>query len=309
MEYHLAINTGFAVNRYAEPEVWTRIVGADLGLKRVQFTADMLNPDLPADVINSHVKRIVAGCQRYGVSISSVFTGAFTRVNHLSHPDPLVRAHWVSWFKRFVDMAVDLGATSLGSHFGILTAQDCQDPVKRNERQQQTIACWHEVAHYAKTQGLQYLTWEPMSIKREYGETLAATAQLQKAVNTDTPLPFYVCLDVDHGDVSSQNPDDTNPYVWLSTFAHQAPLIHLKQSTRDKHGHWPFTAAYNANGKILPGQVVETLSQHNSTAPFSQTDLILELSFREREPTDSTVIPVLQESVAYWKEALSGQSL
>ena len=49
--YTLGINTGFAVNRYAEHSVWTDIVGNELGLEVVQFTADMLNVDLPNKII------------------------------------------------------------------------------------------------------------------------------------------------------------------------------------------------------------------------------------------------------------------
>jgi len=43
-KFKLGINTGFATNRFPEPEVWLRIVGKDLGLRCVQFVADLLNP-------------------------------------------------------------------------------------------------------------------------------------------------------------------------------------------------------------------------------------------------------------------------
>ena len=95
--YRLGINTGFAVNRYSEPEEWIRIVGEDLGLKVVQFTADMLNVDLSNKIIYKQVDRIQKACQLYDVKISSTFTGAFTRVNHLAHPDKDTRKHWVNW--------------------------------------------------------------------------------------------------------------------------------------------------------------------------------------------------------------------
>lgn len=302
MEYCLAINTGFAVNRYCEPEVWPEIVGSVLGIKYVQFTADLLNPDLPADVLRDHIKRINTSCLKNETHICSTFTGAFTRVNHLAHPDPHIRKHWIHWFKKFAQISADLGAESMGSHFGIFTANDCNNAEQRATRLKQNIECWHEIADHARSCGLKYLTWEPMSIKREQGETIAAAEELQKQVNGKSPLPFYFCLDVDHGDLSSQNPDDVNPYAWLKTFAHQAPLVHLKQSTSNKGGHWPFTAEYNKNGKIIPEKVIHTLDQANSTAPFSKTYLTLELSFREREPTDSTVITVLKESVEYWQK-------
>ena len=56
--FNLAINTGFAVNRYVEPESWVPIVGKKLGLKRVQLTADLINPVLPDKTIQSQLVRI-----------------------------------------------------------------------------------------------------------------------------------------------------------------------------------------------------------------------------------------------------------
>jgi sugar phosphate isomerase/epimerase len=293
----LGINTGFAVNRYAEHEEWIRIVGDELGLRRAQITADMLNVDLPAPIINRHIKQINAACARYNVQITSSFTGAFTRVNHLAHPDAEIRRHWTNWFKRFVDLSSDLGCTSMGSHFGIFTHRDNGDLDVRKERRAQNIECWHEIASYAAERGLQYLTWEPMSISREQGETIVETKKLQQDVNQNAPLPFKICLDVDHGDLSSNNLDDTDPYAWLAEFATQAPLIHIKQSQINKSGHWPFIDEHNKVGKINPERLLSTLEQNGCI----ETELLLELSFREREPADSTVIDVLQQSVAYWR--------
>ena len=48
-EYYLGINLGFAVNRYPEPEDWINAV-AEIGVNRVQFVADLLNPDLPSNL-------------------------------------------------------------------------------------------------------------------------------------------------------------------------------------------------------------------------------------------------------------------
>lgn len=296
-EFVLGINTGFAVNRYSEPEEWVRIVGEDLGLKVVQFTADMLNADLPGAVIAAQVRRITAACERYGVRITSTFTGAFTRVNHLAHPDPAIRAHWVAWFKRYADISVDLGAQSMGSHFGIFTHRDNLDTAARAERRRQNIDGWHQIGAYAREKGLSFLSWEPMSINREQGETLAETRRLQDDVNVGAPIPIRICLDVDHGDVSSPDPRDTDPYAWLSTFAADSPLVHLKQSSMNKGGHWPFIEQHNREGRIVPTRVLDTLSANGAGA----TELLLELSFREREPADSTVVEVLKESVAFWR--------
>ena len=295
--YVLGINTGFAVNRYAEPEEWTRVVGA-LGLRAVQLTADLLNPDLPGAVLTEQVARIRRECAAAGCAVTSTFTGAFTRVNHLAHPDAAVRTHWLGWFRRFVDLSVDLGATSMGSHFGIFTRRDDRDPARRAERRAQNIDGWQQIAGYAAERGLRFLSWEPMSIRREQGETIAACRALHEAVNAGSPLPFRLCLDVDHGDLASPDPRDTDPDAWLREFAADSASVHLKQSSANKGGHWPFVAAHNAGGRIQPARVLAALAAGG--AP-DDLELLLELSFREREPVDSTVEEALTESVAFWR--------
>ena len=187
----------------------------------------------------------------------------------------------------------------MGSHFGILSQEDFLDSQKRKIRTQEAIDNWHLLADYGQKKGLKFLSWEPMSIGREFGETIKKASKLQQMLNENSPLPFKICLDVDHGDIQSNDPRDFDPYAWISSFAKDAPLIHLKQSQKDKGGHWPFTAYYNERGKINPTKILQALRE---CGPKEAT-LYLELSFKEREPFDSSVIPVLKESVDYWREA------
>jgi hypothetical protein len=106
-----------------------------------------------------------------------------------------------------------------------------------------------------------------------------------------------MCLDVDHGDVSSKDPRDTDPYAWISEFGKDSPLIHLKQSSVNKGGHWPFTPERNAEGRIQPEKVLRAINGSGA----KQTLLLLELSFREREPFESRVVSDLKASVEYWR--------
>ena len=296
-KYTLGINTGFAVNRYAEHKVWIDIVGKELGLKAVQFTADMLNVDLPEKILISQTNKILRACAANDIKITSTFTGAFTRVNHLAHPDKDIRDHWVSWFKKFVDLSVDLGSDSMGSHFGIFTHKDNTNIVDREKRRSQNIDCWHRIGEYASKKGLKFLTWEPMSISREQGETIIEAKKLYDDINLNAPLPFKICLDVDHGDVSSSLNEDTDPYCWIEKLGLVSPSIHLKQSSKNKSGHWPFTAEYNKIGIIKPQCIINSLEKYGN----KEVELLFEFSFREREPMDSTVVEVLKESVNYWR--------
>ena len=38
--FRLGVNTGFATNRFVQPDDWTAIVGETLGVRIVQFAAD-----------------------------------------------------------------------------------------------------------------------------------------------------------------------------------------------------------------------------------------------------------------------------
>ena len=64
----------------------------------------------------------------------------------------------------------------------------------------------------------------------------------------------------------------------------------------DKGGHRPFTAEFNAKGRIHP----EPLLQAFRDGGGKDNEICLELSFKEREPHDREVIPQIAESVAFW---------
>ncbi|MFC1478494.1 sugar phosphate isomerase/epimerase family protein [Candidatus Margulisiibacteriota bacterium] len=297
MDVRLGINTGFALNRFTTPQEWIPLVADTFGLKVVQFTADLLNPCLPEAIIREQLQQIKQLSDKYGIEIRHTFTSAFTRVNHLAHPDPVLRDYWVNWFCGFVDISAELGAESMGSHFGILTVRDNKDPEIKKNRIIQNIEGWHRIAAYAASKGLKYLAWEPMSISREMGETIAETRKIHQEVNKNIALPMKLCLDVDHGDVASPDPADTDPYAWLREFALESPIIHIKQSLKNKGGHWPFTPDKNQMGKITPEKVLSVLEDTG----VKEVTLLLELSFREREPFESTVIDDIKASIDYWR--------
>lgn len=297
MQLTLGINTGFALNRFPMPEDWVPLVAEEFGLRVVQLTADLINPSLPDSIIDDQIQRLKALCKKHNVEIRHTFTGAFTRVNHLAHPDPAVRQYWLNWFYRFVDISCQLGAENMGSHLGIFSVSDNNDPRKKSERFAHVVDGWQKIASYGAKRGLKYLTWEPMSIAREMGETISEAQRIQKAVNENMAIPMRLCLDVDHGDVASPDARDTDPYSWLQVLAKDSPILHLKQTYTNKGGHWPFVPEYNALGKILPDRLLTVLEESG----VKEMTLLLELSFKEREPYESRVIHDIKTSVDYWK--------
>jgi sugar phosphate isomerase/epimerase len=295
--FRLAVNAGFAVNRFPEPEAWLGIVGGRLGVRYAQFVADLLNPFLPAAVIEAQVGKIRAAAERFGVTIDSAFTSAFTRVNHVLHPDPQVREAWVRWYEDLLRLAARLGARGAGGHFGILSVRDFEDPARRERMMAEGIRNWQRLAGLARDLGMQFLMIEPMSVPREPPATIRDTHNLLARLNDGAAVPIRVCLDVDHGDPRSPDLRDTDPYAWLREFGAVSPVVHIKQSKPDKGGHWPFTDEHNREGIIQGEKVLDALRASGA----EEVALALEVSHRERYPWEDRVLDDLKASVEYWR--------
>jgi sugar phosphate isomerase/epimerase len=293
VDVKLGINAGFAINRFPEPEVWTRLVGEEFGLRYVQFVADLLNPFLPKGIIDDQISRIQEGCSKYDLNIVSTFTSAFTRVNHLMHPDKAQRDVWLGWFKDWARISVRLGAKSMGSHFGILSVKDCNDATRRDFLIDEAVKAWQELARYGKDIGLEFLIFEPMSVPREMAWTIAESRELLDRVNQDAAIPMRLCLDLGH----APHPDQRDPYVWLRELGSVSPIIHIQQTEFGHSRHWPFTDQYNKVGIVHPERVLSVLEESGA----KEAILFFEISHRERYPDDLKVVDELRESVQYWR--------
>jgi sugar phosphate isomerase/epimerase len=289
MSYRLGINLGFAINRYIEPEVWTRIVAKDLGLKYVQFVADLLNPFWPETYVKDQIRRIKAAVKENGIVIESLFTSAYTRVNHLMNPDAEAREFWLAWFRRFLDIGAELGAKNAGSHFGIMTFDTYDNPDKRKFILDEGVKGWQNLSFYAKEKGYECLIFEPMSIPREMANTIEETRQLMDLVNAHSGVPLRVCLDVGH----APHPSQRDPYPWIEQLAAVSPVIHLQQTVLHKSNHAPFTAEQNRAGIITREKVMEAVKK----AGCADALFALEISHREHWDTDFRIIGDLTESV------------
>ncbi|MEP1696422.1 MAG: TIM barrel protein, partial [Paracoccaceae bacterium] len=266
-------------------------------IRDLQLTHEFINPSWPAATISKVSRQMRHALQRTGVRITSGMTGPYGRLNHFGHPDPDVRRYYVDWFKTFADITADLGGVSVGTQFAIFTYKDFDDPKRREELIKIAIDCWAEVAEHASKAGLEYIFWEPMSIGREFGETIQSSLDLQDRLSAaKMAIPMWMMADIDHGDVTSKNSDDFDPYAWARAVPQVSPIIHIKQSLMDKGGHRPFTAEFNARGRIQPDPLLNALKEGKA----ENNEICLELSFKEREPNDREVIDQIAESVAFW---------
>ena len=297
MPLTLSLNTNPLVNRFADPDDLIDTVARDLKIRDLQLTHEFINPSWPAPVIRRLTRQMTTALRRTGVHVTSGMTGPYGRLNHFGHPDRDVRRYYVDWFKTFADIIAELGGVSVGTQFAIFTFKDYDDPVRREELIRTAVDCWAEVAEHAGAAGLRYVFWEPMSIGREFGETIAECLKLQERLTkADMAVPMWMMADIDHGDVTSANPDDYDPYAWARAVPKVSPIIHIKQSLMDKGGHRPFTAAFNDRGRVQPAPLLKALADGGAV----DNEICLELSFKEREPDDRQVIPQIAESIGFW---------
>ena len=297
MPLSLSLNTNPLVNRFADPDDLIETVARDLRIRDLQLTHEFINPSWPTPVTQRLTKTMMAALARTGVRVTSGMTGPYGRLNHFGHPDAEVRRYYVEWLKTFADITADLGGTSVGTQFAIFTYRDYDEPSRREALIERAIACWAEVAEHAKRAGLEFMFWEPMSVGREFGETIPAALALQERLSAaNMAIPMKMMADIDHGDVTSSDASDYDPYAWARAVPKISPIIHIKQSLMDKGGHRPFTAAFNAQGRIQPESLLKALAQGGAV----DNEICLELSFKEREPNDREVIAQIAESISFW---------
>ena len=297
MDLTLSMNTNPLVNRYADFADLIETVARDIKLRDLQLTHEFINPSWQPHVIRRLTRQLDAVLERTGVRVTSGMTGPYGRLNHFGHPDKEVRQYYFDWFKTFADIIGDVGGKSVGTQFAIFTYKDFDDPKRREELIKIAIECWAEVAEHAKGAGLEYVFWEPMSVGREFGETINACMALQDQITqAGMAIPMWMMADIDHGDVTSDNPDDFDPYAWARAVPEVSPIIHIKQSLMDKGGHRPFVKEFNEKGRIQPEPLLAAFKDGGA----QNNEICLELSFKEREPNDRQVIEQIAESVAFW---------
>jgi sugar phosphate isomerase/epimerase len=297
MPLTLSVNTNPLVNRFADPDDLIETVARAMRIRNLQLTHEFINPSWPTPVTQRLTKTMMAALARTGVRVTSGMTGPYGRLNHFGHPDAEVRRYYVEWLKTFADITADLGGTSVGTQFAIFTYRDYDEPSRREALIERAIACWAEVAEHAKRAGLEFMFWEPMSVGREFGETIPAALALQERLSAvNMAIPMKMMADIDHGDVTSSDASDYDPYAWARAVPKISPIIHIKQSLMDKGGHRPFTAAFNAQGRIQPESLLKALAQGGAV----DNEICLELSFKEREPNDREVIAQIAESISFW---------
>jgi sugar phosphate isomerase/epimerase len=295
--YRLGINTCFAVKRWPRPQEWARIAADELGLDLVQHSLDLVNLDA-GDSLAAQAAEVRGACAAAGLELTSTFTGLIAySTSLLLHPDAEARRQARDWYERVIEFSALAGARRTGGHVGSLSAADHEDPARRAALLTELDGTLRELAARARAAGLGGLLVENMACAREPA-TIAEIESLLVA-GDPTRVPIELCLDVGHQCVEGTSGDDRDPYAWLRRLAGRAPVVHLQQSDAAGDHHWPFTAEFNAQGRIDAARVLEAIEASGA----SEVELILEV-IPPFEQDDTRVLADLVVSVAHWRDAL-----
>lgn len=297
MRLQLGINTCFAVKRWPRPEDWAPLVRDRLGLRLVQHSLDLV------DLGSSASRDAQAGALRtvtadHGLELHSTFTGlAAYSANLLLAPDEDQRQAALAWYREAIGFTAQVGGRATGGHVGSFSVPDWIDAARRGELWAGLAASLADLASDASAAGLEYLLVENLAVARE-PSTMAMIAQLLDPGGDDR-VPIRLCLDVGHMCVPETSRPNRDPYAWLRALGTSAPVVQLQQSDADGDHHWPFTAHYNAIGRISADRVIDALEEGG----VDESALVLEV-IPPFEQEDQSVLDDLEESVEYWRAAL-----
>ena len=186
-DLRLGLDLNCFTNRYTEPEEWTRIVN-ELGIKEVQFNADIIDPWLPWKIQKRLIRETLKFCEERDILISNSFGGHNHHQNFFGHPDADAARWYEGFYERMIRQTALLGAKGVGTCYAITTVKSAADPVKKKAILQRAAQSYIRLSRIAKKEGLEYLLFETTSVPRE------SCATLYTGKTTDTSTAELIWL-------------------------------------------------------------------------------------------------------------------
>jgi sugar phosphate isomerase/epimerase len=176
-----------------------------------------------------------------GVSVDSVFGGlaAYTYPQLLA-PFKETRDLSLIFFKRAVDLTLELGSTVLGTPVGGMSNNDANNPRRRAELYKLMIDKFLELALYAKERGLTELLVEATPLSTEFPHDPASCVKLMKDFS-HAAVPVRLLLDWGHVLYRPLLGDQADMSLWLRECGKYVGSFHLQQTDGLLDRHWDFT--------------------------------------------------------------------
>ena len=236
---NFGVNLSFAIKRWVEPTVWTRIVRETLGVNLVQFTYDLLDPWWPDTVRQPMAAAIRKAAQDWGIEIESAFSGlANYCFDGLLHPDINGWRASLEWWKRAFNVAAEVGAKASGGPLGGMSVTDASDPERRDARYRDLLEAVEELSHVASAAGLERLQVECTPLAREIPYTVEQGKKFIRDLEGRTKVPVKLLVDIGHALYQPLYGPNANMPGWLNGLGRSIGAFHHQNTDFQSDSHW-----------------------------------------------------------------------
>lgn len=251
----LGLNLSFAVKRWLEPERLAAMCGEDFHTNHVQFTWDLIDPWWPEDKRNPMVKAYRDAFEAAGVQIDATFGGlASYSYAHLLAPAREQREAAVVFFKRAIDMTLDMGAKVMGTPVGGMSYDEARNETMRRVRYEEMLDYLRQLADYGKARGLAEIHIEATPLLTEFPHSPAVSAAMMEDLK-DAAIPVKLLIDWGHALFKPLLKEEADMDIWFSKCRPYIGSIHLQQTDGQWDRHWDFTK----EGIVTPRRIQETV--------------------------------------------------
>jgi len=171
------------------------------GIHYIEASADVEADPLycGADYIRHWTHEVGTTARRYGITISSLYTGHGTYYTlGLAHNNEAVRRRiQEEWLKPMINSAADLGA-NFGFFCHAIPQTILHDPLKYRKTCKDLMECLAYLAVYAKEQKLRKLAIEQMYTPNQPPWTINGAWEMIRKVFTALNAPLYITIDTGH---------------------------------------------------------------------------------------------------------------
>jgi len=244
---------------------------------------------------------------RRNIRIASIFSSYRELGGFLSEDAELQRVTRNN-YKRFIQIAHILGASSAGSSMGMVL----RDHLHRRARSIETfIGNYYEMMHYAREVGLEWLTLELMSCYAEppcsadEARRLAEVLQAYHSAHPASTVNFGFCADISHGWANEKKEilqDNVSYFIASLPFLYE---FHLKNTDGFYHDTFGFEPENLKRGIVDSAMVRDILLENHALLPVKSVIGYLELPGPKlgRDYTDIHLGRMLRESLRHLKKS------
>lgn len=253
----LGLNLSFAVKRWLDPVQLAKMIKNDFKIDHVQFTWDLIDPWWPEEYRDVMARQYREAFADAGVVIDGTFGGlASYSYAHLLAPAKEQRLAAVAFFKRAIDLTVEMGCPVMGTPVGGMSYDEARDPAKREERYQDMLAALRELAAYGKEKGLKEIHIEATPLITEFPHSPEVSVKMMQDLEGST-IPIKLLIDWGHALFKPLLKEEADMDLWFEKCAPYIGSIHLQQTDGLWDRHWDFT---NENG-IVTGKMIKEATE------------------------------------------------